>query len=422
MLKQLRLTKDIQLKRTKLADYLTIETDLNKRSDDLVKTLEEATTEEDMKLVDEEIEKLDKEKADNDKAKSTLEEEIEKLEAELNEVEERSKSTNTNQKRSNHKEEKEDMNKLQVRELLKTGEYYKRSEVKDFYEKFKNLRAIGNGELLIPDVVVNRILDIVGDYSTLYPLVEKLRIKGQARIIVDNDTAPAEWMEMPSPLPVGDVGGFAYIDFDGFKVGKVTFVDNYLLQDSIINLDDYVVKKIARAISLAIDLAILKGTGAAGKQPTGIIPSLPTKNKVTVTDAKGFAPIVAPIGLIDTGEDSTGEIVAVMKRSTYYNHLLAYTVLPTASGNTVATLPNLRQPDLLGLRVVFNNNMEDGQILFGDYSKYTLIERETVSIDSSTHAKFREDQTGFRGKGRFDGKPVKPEAFVLVTLETTPVA
>ena len=35
-----------------------------------------------------------------------------------------------------------------------------------------------------------------------------------------------------------------------------------------------------------------------------------------------MAEFVKPIGLIDTGLDSVGEIRAVMKRSTYYAHFL----------------------------------------------------------------------------------------------------
>ena len=80
------------------------------------------------------------------------------------------------------------MNRLQVRELLKTGEYYKRGEVVEFYNQFKNLRAVTGGELVIPEVVVNRIMDILGDYSTLYPIVDKIRVKGTARILIDTDT------------------------------------------------------------------------------------------------------------------------------------------------------------------------------------------------------------------------------------------
>ena len=87
------------------------------------------------------------------------------------------------------------MNRLQVRELLKTGEYYQRSDVKEFYDKFKNLRAVTGGELTIPEVIVNRIMDMLGDYSTLYPIVDKIQVKGTARILIDTDTTPASWVE-----------------------------------------------------------------------------------------------------------------------------------------------------------------------------------------------------------------------------------
>ena len=170
------------------------------------------------------------------------------------------------------------------------------------------------------------------------------------------------------------MGAITNVDFDGYKVGKVTFVDNSILEDSIINLDDYVVKKLARALALALDKATLLGTGSSGKQPTGIIPSLEEGHKVSVI-ATGLADIVKPIGLIDTGEDSVGEIVAVMKRQTYYNRLLEYSIQTDSSSNVVGKLPNLKTPDLLGLPVVFNNNLPTDQILYGDFSKYTMVER-----------------------------------------------
>ncbi|PWL42976.1 MAG: phage major capsid protein, partial [Clostridiales bacterium] len=315
----------------------------------------------------------------------------------------------------------EAVNRYQIRELLKTGAYYERSEVKEFYEKFKNLRSVTGGELTIPTIVVDRILDILGDYCTVYPLVDKIRIKGKTRILIDTDTTPATWIEQTGAIPTGDVGAITNVDFDGYKVGKVTFVDNSILEDSIINLDDYVVKKLARALALALDKATLLGTGSSGKQPTGIIPSLEEGHKVSVI-ATGLADIVKPIGLIDTGEDSVGEIVAVMKRQTYYNRLLEYSIQTDSSGNVVGKLPNLKTPDLLGLPVVFNNNLPTDQILYGDFSKYTMVERESISIDKSEHVKFVEDQTGYRGKGRFDGKPTNKNAFVLVTLTDTPNA
>lgn len=422
MLKQLMLSKKIEQRKAELAELLEQEKGLQKRSEELEAAIEEAQTDEELAVVEENINKLEEEKQHLAEQKSKLESEIAELENELEELNSK-KPKNDKRDSKNIERRSENMNRMQVRELLRTGEYYERSEVKEFYEKFRNLRAVTGGELTIPDIVVNRIMDIMGDYTTLYPLVDKIQVKGTTRILVDTDTAPATWIEQSGTIPTGDVGTITNIDFDGFKVGKVIFVDNYLLQDSIINLDTYVTNKIARAIAKALDKAIVKGEGAANKQPTGIIPSLPAKNKVTVTaDENLLKNLVKQIGLIDTGEDSVGEIVAVMKRSTYYNRLVEYSIQVDSNGNVVGKLPNLRQPDLVGLRVVFNNNLDDDTILFGDFSKYTLVERENITIDNSAHVKFAEDQTAFRGKGRFDGKPVKPEAFVLVTIQDVPEA
>ena len=415
MLKQLKIQKALELKRQKLKDIETKAAEILKRSEDTQAALAEATTEEDLNLLETEISGIEKEQQDNEAEKKTVEDEIAALEEELQDVTERADKTKQQTQRSKGANA-EMVNRLEVRELLKTGEYYKRSDVIEFYDKFKNLRAVTGGELTIPEVIVNRIMEILGDYSTLYPLVDKIRIKGTTRIIIDTDTTPATWVEQNAALPVGDVGTLATIDFDGFKVGKITFIDNYLLSDSYINLDTYVSQKIARAIALALDIAILNGTGAAGKQPTGIIPSIPVGNQVSVAGNAPLVDFVKPIGLIDTGLDSVGEVVAVMKRSTYYNHFLEFSINVDGNGNVVGRLPNLTRPDILGIRVVFNNSMAEDEVLYGDFQQYTLVERENIAVDSSDQVRFVEDQMAFRGKGRFDGKPTKADAFVLVTI------
>jgi HK97 family phage major capsid protein len=420
MLKQLKLQALLKQRQSELTNCLEKKEALSKRAEELKQALDEAQTEEDLKMVTEEIDAFEKENASENLAEKIgeLESEISRITQELEELAERSKTTT---QKENHEErgENANMNRYQIRELLKSGAYYERAEVKEFYDKFRNLRAVGGQELAIPEVIVNRIMDIMGDYTTLYPLVDKIRVNGKTRILIDTDTTAATWIEQTGTLADGDTGTITNISFDGYKIGKVTFVDNSMLQDSIVNLDEYVARKLARAIALGLDAAILKGTG--DKQPDGIIPKLPAANKVTVKDPTGFADITKPIAKIDTGADSTGEIVAVMSRTTYYNRLLQYSIQSTSAGEVVAKMPNLNAPDLLGLRVVFNNNMDDDKILFGDFSKYTLVERETITIDKSEHVKFSEDQMAFRGKGRFDGRPTKPGAFVLVTLTfTTP--
>lgn len=415
-LRQLMIQKKIDQRKAALDELLQKEDDFDTRASELEAAVEEARSDEEVSAVEEEIEELEKEKKEHNEKKSKLEGEISELENELEGLKSKTPSK-TGERSAKTGQGGDMMNRMQVRELFKTGEYYERSEVKEFYERFRNLRAVNGGELTIPDIVVNRIMDIMGDYTTLYPLVDKIQVSGTTRILIDTDTEPATWIEQPGTIPTGDVGTITYVDFDGFKVGKVTFVDNYLLQDSIINLDNYVTKKLARAIAMALDAAIVNGEGSSNYQPTGIIPSLPAENQVDVTaDENLIKNLGKQVGLIDTGEDAVGEIVAVMHRKTYYNRLFEFSVQVDSSGNVVGKLPNLSQPDLLGLRVVFNNNLSEDDVLFGDFSKYTLVERENITIDNSEHVKFVEDQMAFRGKGRFDGKPVKPEAFALVSI------
>ena len=419
-LRQLLISKKVEQRKNALAELLIQEEELQKRSETLEAAATEAQTDEELAAVEEEVGKLEAQKGELEQKKSKLQGEIAELEAELEQLNAKPPADevrSANQQRGESQVAKE-YHISQVRRMLETGEYYNLPEVREFYEKFKNLRAVSGGELTIPNVIINRILDIVGDYTTLYPRVDKIRVQGTARILIDTDTSPATWMEMKDAIPTGDVGTITNVDFDGFKLGKVTFVDNFLLQDSIINIDDYVVRKIARSLAKALDLAILKGTGSANKQPDGIIPKIPAQNQVTVeADDKLLVNLLKQVSLVDTGDDSYGEIVAVMKRQTYYNRLLEFTINVNSDGNVVGKLPNLTQPDLCGIPVVFNQNMDVDKVIFGVLDQYTMVIREDITIDRSEHVKFVEDQMAFRGKGRFDGKPVRPEAFALVTIE-----
>lgn len=416
MLKQLKLQAELKQRQNELKELETRQAGYKTRQAELEAALNEAQTDEDIKLVEGQIEELENETNDTniDEKIGTVQGEITRIEGELADINERSKTTPA--PKTEEKREIETMNKHQIRELMKTGEYYERAEVKEFYEKFKNLRAVGGEGLTIPQIIVNRIMDIMGDYSTLYPLVNKIRVNGTARLLIDTDTTAATWIEQSGTLASGDVGTIANIDFDGYKIGKVTLVDNYLLKDSMINLDEYVTKKLARAIAIGLDLSIIKGLGSGSKQPEGILTKL-NATHITEADISKLINVIKKLALIDTGADGIGEIVAVMKRSTYYNRFVEHSISVDSDGNTVGKLPNLSNPDICGIRVVFNYNMDEDVVLFGDFNEYTLVERENIVIDKSEHVKFSEDQMAFRGKGRFDGKPTNVDAFVAVVID-----
>lgn len=414
MLKQLRYAKTLEVKRSKLNELAKREEDLKQREEDLAKAIEESQSEDDITLVDESVSELEKEKSELEAEKAEIEKEIAEVEAQLTEL----------NKQSEEVQENEETKTTQIEErgnVKMANKYFETRSVKEFYEGLKELkvRAVSGAGLAVPQEVIDKVMVLVHDFASVYKLVDKVKVKGTARVLIDTDETGAVWMEQNGSFTAADTSGITNVDFDGFKLGKLTTIDNSILQDSIVNLDDYVTKKIAKAIAKSLDAAILNGTGSVDKQPMGIITSLDTSHKVDAT-ADSLASVVAPIGLVDTGEQSVGEIVAVMNRKTYYNRILALNVGTNSGGQVVGAIPNLASPTLLGLNVVFSAHVAEDKVLFGDFSQYTLIEREDITIDKSTDAKFAEDQLAIRGKGRFDGKPVNADAFVLVTLTDAP--
>ncbi|WP_342546121.1 phage major capsid protein [Lysinibacillus sp. FSL K6-4013] len=414
MLKQLRYAKQLEMKRSKLNELITREQEYKQKAEELEAAINEAETEEDIALVDELVEELEAKKTELEAEKVEVEAEIAEVEAKLEEINNQAEKVTqeNNETKTNEKEERGN--------VTMTNKYFETRSVKDFYEQLKGLkeRSVGGEGLQVPNEVINKVMVKVADYASVYPLVNKEKVKGTARILLDTDETGATWMEMTGTFAEDTTGSITNVDFDGFKLGKLTTIDNAYLQDSIINLDEYVTKKLAKAIAKSLDAAILNGTGSVDKQPEGIITKLAAGNKVTVP-ADSLASVVAPIGLIDSGETEVAPVVAVMNRKTYYNRILALNVGTNSDGQIVGAIPNLAKPTILGLDVVFSAHMTEDKVLYGDFSQYTLVEREDITIEKSTHAKFAADQLAIRGKGRFDGKPTNADAFVLVTL--TPV-
>ena len=189
----------------------------------------------------------------------------------------------------------------------------------------------------------------------------------------------------------------------------------------MINLANYIETRLSMAIAKALDKAILTGTGAAAKQPLGIIPALATVTAHNVDSDGTLGDIVSNMALIDDGEDGVpvGEVIAVMKRSTYYKQIAPQTFLPTADGRLVIqTAQSPRLPD--GTRVVFSQYAPANKIILGDFKKYLLGERRGVQLDVSTDVRFIQDQTVFKGTARYDGKPIYNDYFVVITIVPTP--
>lgn len=427
-LKQLILGKKIEQRKSALTELLTQSEALKKRGSDLEASIDEAKTDEEIKLVEDEIEKLEGEQKEHDDKKGQLEKEIADLEGELETLNEN--APKANDKPSVESEERNNKNTYQRGDVtMKVNPIETRSqmldrlnqpEVREFYTKVsqavKDKRAITDAGLVIPEAVINMVQSRLGDYSKLYNEVTVERLNGTARVIMDGAIPEAIWTEMCDPVEEL-ASGFSQTELDGFKVGGFIPVCNAVLEDAMINLANFIEQRLAMAIAKALDKAILTGTGASAKQPLGVIPALNGITERNVTSDGTLANVVGNMALIDDGEDGApiGEVIAVMKRSTYYSVLAPQTFLPTADGRLV--IQNGQNPTLPdGTRIVFSQYAPANTIIMGDFKKYLLGERAGVELAVSTDVRFIQDQTVFKGTARYDGKPIYTDYFVVITV------
>ena len=408
--------KALEILRAKDAEF-------EQREADLTASIEEAETDEEREAVEAEIEQFDADKEAHENEKKQLEDQISGLETELQEEE---AAQNTDPAPAPNEERKAEK-KMSKRDkffgmtIQERDAFIAREDVQNFLKEvrtaIKEKRALQNAGLLIPSVMLGLLRENVIEYSKLYKHVFVRQIPGTGRMVVQGAIPEAVWTEMCANLNELDLS-FRDVEVDGYKVGGYFRVCNATLEDSDIDLAADLIETLGQAIGLALDKAILFGTGT--KMPTGILTALKavtgTPNIVShaasVVEKALFKALVKDSGLAK-GRYSRGTKVWVMNETTYTN-LVAEALGFDASGAIVSGI-NGTMPVIGGVIEVLNF-IPDNIIIGGYFDLYLLAERAGTVINTSEHAFWVEDQTGFKGTARYDGKVLDASAFIAVGI------
>lgn len=444
-LKQLMIQKKIDQRKSSLADLMLREEQFKTRSEELETALGEAKTEEEINAVEESINTLDTEKTDVEEKKSALEGEIAELE---NELEQLNSKIDDSEKRSKENEQTQirtqiggvtmkrfkffgGMQRNEVEDLIK------REEVQEFLTHTRGImqekRAVTGAELTIPEVMLELLRDNLHRYSKLITRVNLKPVSGKARQNIMGTVPEGIWTEMVGKLNELSFG-FNQIEVDGYKVGGFIAVPNSTLEDSDLALANEILDILGQAIGLALDKAILYGTGT--KMPVGIVTRLAetakpgywgtsekawtdlhTSNLLLIdpaanTDVLFYKDLILKLGKAKANY-SNGQKFWVMSSNTFAT-LQAKALTINAAGAIVSgqngTMP------IVGGDVVELDFVPDNVIVGGYGSLYLLAERAGSSLAQSEHAQFIEDNTVFKGTARYDGRPVLGEGFVAINI------
>ena len=436
-LRTLMLKKELDTKRKAFAELEKRSAEFETRNAELEQAIEEAETDEERSVVNENIEQFEADKKAYDEEKTALEEEIRGLEADLDALE---KETEI---KAEPKEERKEMKPMETRKFFKMTSqerdaFFAREDVQNYLSEIrtaiKEKRALTNVGLTIPEVMLGIIKENVLEYSKLYKHVNVRQVNGEGRMIVMGTIPEAVWTDCCANLNELNLA-FNDVEVNCWKVGGYFAVCNANLEDSDIDLASELLTAIGQAIGLALDKAILYGTGT--RMPLGVVTrlvqteapadypatarawaNLSTTNVVALGNVTGTAlvqKIVETFGAAK-GKYSRGEKVFVMNETTY-TKIAASTIATDSNGMIVAGITD-RMPVVGGIIEVLDF-IPDNVIIGGYFDLYLLAERAGTRFATSEHVRFLQDQTVLKGIARYDGQPAIAEGFVAMAIGTT---
>lgn len=457
-LKALMLKRSIDAKKAELAALEAKDEEFATREADLAQAIEEAEpgNVEQEGAINAEIEQFEADSTTHSEAKETLRVDIERLEGELEEIERNAPVPPAPEIKKSDVRGDQKMENINIRSLPMTRRAFDalpmeqrntivaQDDVKAFLCELRSMkgqsRAITGAELTIPVVFLDLISENMFRYSKLLNRVRVRNVSGEARQTIAGTVPEAIWTEMCGAINELSFT-FNQVTLDGYKVAGYVPVCNSLLEDNDINLASWIVEMISESIGLAMDKAILYGKGAASKMPLGIVTRLAQDTKpadypanapewvdlsdsnilqiggASVTGAEFWSALMTATGATYT-RYNRGNMFWAMNSKTYAT-LKSKLITFTATGDIVA--------NLFGSLPIVTGDIDvlefipDGDIIGGYGDLYLLAMRSGMTIESSTHVQFIQDNTVFRGKQRADGMPIIPGAFVAININNQAV-
>lgn len=438
-LKTIMLRRKIDLKKKDLEALREKDKEFETRETELEAAVAEVQTQEEQDTVSAEVEQFEADKKTHTDAVTTLEGEIADLERQLQEEEQKQP-----QPAKPAEEERKDEKNMNTRHqffgmnMTERTAFFDDQKVKDFLGGvrtcIKEKRAIDNVGLTIPEIALPLLKQVVAQTSKLLGRVYFRHVAGTGRQRIMGQIPEAVWTEMYAKLNELTLG-FNDTEVDGFKVGGFFAVANAVLEDNDVNLMTEILQAIGKAIGKALDKAIVYGTGV--KMPMGIVTRLAQTAKPADYPATARAWKDLSKTHIITGKGKTGlalfqEIVTNTKviHNDYFEGGMCF--LMSKATHTDLTVQSMEKNLNAAIVAGINNTMPviggdiielpfipDGNIVYGYFDAYLLAERAGTVLGQSEHVRFLEDQTVFKGTARYDGDPVIPEAFGVMTITTT---
>lgn len=213
---------------------------------------------------------------------------------------------------------------------------------------------------------------------------------------------------------------FGLVEMIVHELAGYTELTNTLLDDSVINLMNYLTRIFRSAWYWYTDKEFIQGTG--GKKPLGIIndPNILTVNRQTASNIEVQDCLNMEARLPAMFDNSSVWFITKTGRANLRGQTVSSSSKELVLQEFYADISRGYDMTILGRPAFLADGKipslgNTGDLILGSWNWYYIGFRQDFAMDSSRHYRFRHNRTALRCSGRLDGQAAVPQAFAVLT-------
>lgn len=311
----------------------------------------------------------------------------------------------------------EDLNDQAV--MVKRGLNPLTTQERAYYNEVIGAAGFAGVETLMPATIFDRVFEDLRQNHPLLSEIAFVNTTGVTEWITrNNDVAAAWWGVLTDAITKKLEMAFKKERTGLYKLSAFVPVAKAMLDLGPQWLDRFVREILFESLAIALELAIVAGTGK--NEPIGMIKDLagavvdgvyPDKVATALTDLEPATlgtQVMAP--LTKGGKRAVPSVLMIVNPMDYWSKIFPVTTFMSAAGTYVhGILP-------IPAKVVQSVAVTQGKMIAGMAKDYFMGVGSTQKIDYSDHYKFLEDERTYIAKQYANGKPLDNESFLVFDI------
>ena len=295
------------------------------------------------------------------------------------------------------------------------------AEEREYYNEVINGEGFAGTEKMMPATIFDRVFE---NLRKNHPLLSEIDFKNTTAVTEwvtrTSEAEAAWWGQLTDAIEKKLSASFKKEDTDLYKLSAYMPVAKAMLDLGPAWLDRFVREVLYESVALALEMAIVDGTG--NDEPIGMTRDLggavvdgvyPKKTAQSLTDLEPATlgrKVMAP--LTKDGTRNVSRAIIVVNPLDYWERL--YAKLIRKDANNVPTYDVVPLP--ADVKVIKSVAVTKGEMLVGDPRDYFMGIGSSQKIEYSDHYKFLEDERTYITKQYANGKPIDNESFLLFNI------